>query len=94
MTEPPQTPQTVPLGSEALGYQFVVPSGVRPGAYGAPAQFTAQLKSEDLEMLSQLAEQFLQDPIALQRLNDRVMELWQQDMKRQRERTKGHGRRC
>lgn len=68
-----------------------LPLAVSPGAYAAPAQFLVE--PEELALLSQLAAQLLADPLALQQLSDRVVELMQQDLNRQRERDRGYGRR-
>jgi hypothetical protein len=61
--------------------------------YAAPARFLDLPQSEDMAMLSQLAAQLLDDPLALQQLSDRVVELLHQDLERQRERSRGYGRR-
>lgn len=44
------------------------------------------------EALLQLAAEILQDPLAMQYLCDRVYTLMQQDLQRQRERSRGYGR--
>ncbi|MBM0744557.1 hypothetical protein JOY44_23605 [Phormidium sp. CLA17] len=79
------------LGSEAP-YNSRPIAAVSPGEYAAPAQFL-EIDSAELEMLSQLAAQLLNDPLAVQRLSDRVVELMQQDLKLQQERDRGYGRR-
>jgi len=46
-----------------------------------------------LDELAKLAEQVLEDPLAVQQLSDRVVQLLQQDLKQQRERHGDYGRR-
>lgn len=86
MSDPPK----IPLGSEATGDR-VLPLG-NPAAFATPAHLNVS-NSNDLAQLSGLAAQLLQDPLAMQRLSDRVLELLQQDMRLQRERNRGYGRR-
>lgn len=80
----------IPLGSEAVSDRPIV--AVCPAGYVAPARFSESSEA-DLAMLSQLAAQLLQDPLAVRRLSDRVVELLQQDLKLQQERSRGYGRR-
>lgn len=80
------------LGSEAPTQPFFAVT-VNPTCYAAPAQFSDTLPSDELEMLYQLAAELLEDPLAVQRLSDRVLELMQQDLTLQRERDRGYGRR-
>lgn len=65
----------------------------RPTAYAAPSQLAHTLDSDELHQLCQLAAEILQDPLAVQRLSDRVMTLMQHDLQLQRERNHGYGRR-
>ncbi|MEO1094795.1 MAG: hypothetical protein AAFX01_07835 [Cyanobacteria bacterium J06638_28] len=48
---------------------------------------------EDVGALAGMAQQILEDPIALQQLSDRVFELLAQDIRRQRERSHTYGSR-
>jgi hypothetical protein len=90
-----------PLGSEAardsrrdrFTNRIIPPVAVRPAGYAAPARFLQLTHPEDLAMLSQLAGQLLQDPLAVKRLSDRVVELLHQDLTQQQERSRGYGRR-
>lgn len=93
MTEPSSMTRLGLLGSEAPSDRVIPTAAVMPGAYAAPARFLALPQAEDLTMLSQLAAQLLQDPLALQQLSDRVVELLQRDLMLQRERSHGYGRR-
>ena len=81
----------IPLGSEAVGDRPI--AAVRPAGYAAPARFSAFPHAEDLNLLSQLAAELLQDPLAVRRLSDWVVELLHQDLKLQQERSRGYGRR-
>lgn len=65
---------------------------VSPAGYAAPVQFLELPKPEDLVILSQLAKQVLSDPLATQRLCDRVVQLMKQDLLLQQERH-SYGRR-
>ncbi|XHX78666.1 MAG: hypothetical protein RBJ76_01670 [Stenomitos frigidus ULC029] len=87
------TTRLTPLGSEAARDRIVPAATVAPGAYAAPARFLDLPHAEDLAMLSQLAAQLLQDPLAVKQLSDRVVELLQHDLRLQRERNHGYGRR-
>ncbi len=82
-----------PLGSEATRDRLLPPVTVRPAGYAAPARFLQLTHPEDLALLSQLAGQLLQDPLAVKRLSDRVVELLHQDLVQQQERSRGYGRR-
>jgi hypothetical protein len=84
------SPLFAPLGSEAMGGRSL--PAVRPASYAATAQFLELPKSEELADLSQLAAQILDDPLAVRRLSDRVVELLHQDLKLQQERRRGYGR--
>ena len=50
------------------------------------------LSPADLKGLGRLAEEILDDPLALQQLSDRVYRLMQDDLHRQQERQRGCGR--
>jgi len=93
VAESSSTTRLIPLGSEASRDRTVPTPAVIPGAYAAPVRFLDLPQPEDLAMLSQLAAQLLQDPLAVKQLSDRVMELLQRDLKLQRERSHGYGRR-
>jgi hypothetical protein len=93
MSDDRHTTRLTPLSSETPSHPFVPPAAVRPAGYAAPAQFLEMAHPEDLAMLSQLAAQLLQDPLAVQQLGDRVVELLQRDLGLQRERSHGYGRR-
>ena len=82
-----------PLGSEAARDCMIPSATVRPAGYAAPARFLQLTHPEDLALLSQLAGQLLQDPLAVRRLSDRVVELLHQDLMQQQERSRGYGRR-
>ncbi|MEX0271130.1 hypothetical protein AB3R30_18495 [Leptolyngbyaceae cyanobacterium UHCC 1019] len=82
-----------PLGSEAARNRSIPAIAVCPAGYAAPARFLELTHPEDLALLSQLAEQLLQDPLAVKRLSDRVVELLHQDLRQQQERSRGYGRR-
>jgi len=82
-----------PLGAEAASGQVVPLAAVIPAGYAAPAHFMDSSHEDELASLSQLAAQVLQDPLAVQRLGDRVIELLKRDLELQRERSRGHGRR-
>lgn len=88
MTETLQPPQSA-VGSETLSQPLVPLAAVRPAGYAAPAQFF----DSHPEALAQVAAQVLADPLAVQRLSDRVIQLLQQDLRLQRERNRGAGRR-
>jgi hypothetical protein len=88
MTDTPQPPQSA-AGSETLSQPLVPLAAVRPAGYAAPAQFSASHP----EALAQVAAQVLADPLAVQRLSDRVIQLLQRDLRQQRERSRGAGRR-
>ena len=72
-----------PLGSEAARDCMIPSVAVRPAGYAAPARFLQLTHPEDLALLSQLAGQLLQDPLAVRRLSDRVVELLHQDLMQQ-----------
>jgi len=92
MDDAASTIDHIPLGSEAAS--GIVPlASVKPGGYAAPAHFLDLPQADELASLSQLAAQVLQDPLAMQRLSDRVLELLQRDLTLQRERSRGYGRR-
>ncbi len=91
MTDP--LPQASALGSESLSQPSLLPAAVRPAGYASPASFLEFAHPKDRDMLLQLAAQLLSDPLAVQRLSDRVVELLQQDLRLQRERNFGYGRR-
>lgn len=93
MTETSRSTRIPLLGSEAPSDRMVPTPAISPGEYAAPARFLDLPQSDDLVMLSQLAAQLLQDPLAMQQLSDRVVELLQQDLRRQRERSREYGRR-
>lgn len=93
MTETSPHSRLASLGSEAPSSRFVAPAAVRPTGYAAPARFLPVSKTEEIDRLALLAAQLLQDPMAMQQLSDRVVELLQQDLKLQRERSHGYGRR-
>jgi urease gamma subunit len=82
-----------PLGSEAIRDRTIPSVAVRPAGYAAPARFLQLTHPEDLALLSQLASQLLQDPMAVKQLSDRVLELLHQDLVQQQERSHGYGRR-
>lgn len=82
----------VRLGSESPIRPFFSAT-VNPTSYAAPARFSHTLNSEELALVSRLAAQVLDDPIAVQRLCDRVLELMQQDLTLQRDRDRSYGRR-
>jgi hypothetical protein len=88
MTDTLPPPQSA-AGSATLSQPLVPLAAVRPAGYAAPAQFLASQP----EALAQLAAQVLSDPIAVQRLSDRVIQLLQHDLMLQRERNRGAGRR-
>ncbi|PZV14281.1 MAG: hypothetical protein DCF22_09165 [Leptolyngbya sp.] len=90
MTNPP--PQPTPDASAAQD-RPIPPVAVRPAGYAAPARFLQLTHPEDLALLSELAGQLLQDPLAVRRLSDRVVELLHQDLMQQQERNHGYGRR-
>jgi hypothetical protein len=79
------------LGSDAPSPLHPTPA-IRPGAYATPMQF-GELSAEELALLSHLAAQVLEDPLAIQQLSDRVVELLGQDLEIERERDRGYGRR-
>lgn len=91
MTEP--SLPMASLGTVPVGDAGGPPDAVRPSAYAAPAQFMAVSPGTDLEELARLAQQVLADPMAVQKLSDRVVELMRQDVRRQRERSGSYGRR-
>ena len=93
MAESSSTTRLTPLGSEAASDRVVPAATVSPGAYATPARFLDLPHAEELAMLSQLAAQLLQDPLAVKQLSDRVVELLQNDLRLQRERNHGYGRR-
>lgn len=93
MTETSRTTRLTLLGSEAPSDRLVPAAAVKPGAYATPARFLNLSHSEEMVMLSQLAAQLLQDPLAMKQFSDRVVELLQQDLRQQRERSQGYGRR-
>jgi len=68
-------PYLTPLGSEAARDSTIPSVAVCPAGYAAPARFLQLTHPEDLALLSQLAGQLLQDPLAVRRLSDRVVEL-------------------
>ena len=84
------SPLFAPLGSESMGDRPL--PAPRPAGYAAPARFLEPAQGADLATLSQLAAQILDDPLAVQRLSDRVVELLHQDLKLQQERSRGYGR--
>lgn len=92
MTDTARSTRLTSLGSEAPSQGFPI-STVSPGAYAATARFLDLPDAEDLAMLSQVAAQLLHDPLAVQQLSDRVVELLQQEIRQQRERSRGYGRR-
>lgn len=92
MNEASRPTRLVALGSEAPRDRVPLP-GIHPAGYASPAQFLEPPDGEDLATLSQLAAQVLQDPLAMRQLGDRVVELMQQDLRLQRERSRGYGRR-
>lgn len=73
--------------------QPVLMQPVSPTAYAAPVHFSETLQPDELAILSQLSAELLQNPLALQQLSDRVLELMRQDLRLQRERHHGYGRR-
>jgi hypothetical protein len=93
MTDAAPSTRLIPLGSEAVSYPLVPPPAIASTDYAAPGRFLDLPPNTDLATLSQLAEQLLQDPLALQQLSDRVLELLHQDLERQQERSRGYGRR-
>jgi len=52
----------------------------------------AGMNFDEAAALSSLAQQILDDPIALQQLSDRVFELLERDIRLQRERSRPYGR--
>lgn len=88
-----ETDHQIPVGSEAVTYQLVPTATIKPGAYAAPARFLEVPHDRDLEQLCQIAAQLLEDPLAVRQLSDRVLELLQQDLNRQHERSGHYGRR-
>lgn len=89
MTNP--LPHSNPDGSAV---QCSIPAAaVRPAGFAAPARFLQLTHPEELALLSQLAGELLQDPLAVRQLSDRVLELLHQDLKQQQERSRGYGRR-
>lgn len=91
MTEP--SLPMASLGTVPVGDRGVDPAAVRPSAYAAPAQFLALPPGTNIGELAHLAQQVLADPMAVQKLSDRVVELMRQDVRRQRERSGSYGRR-
>lgn len=81
------------LGSEAPSDRYIPLPTSSPGEYTAPVQFLSTTKADELETLCQLAAELLEDPLAVQRLSARVLELLQRDLEQQRERHHGYGRR-
>ncbi|MBE9031484.1 hypothetical protein IQ266_17260 [filamentous cyanobacterium LEGE 11480] len=67
------------LGSAAPSYRYQSHLG-SPGNYIAPARFLDVGNTEELVALAQIAETFLQDPIAAQWLCDRVIEIMHWDI--------------
>lgn len=92
MTDAARSTRLTSLGSDAPG-PLVRPAATRPGAYAAPARFLDLPDAEELAILSQIAAQLLNDPLAVQQLSDRVVELLQQEIRQERERSRGYGRR-
>ncbi len=94
---PPLTPLSSEATHDSRRDRFTnrpIPSvAVCPAGYAAPARFLQLTHPEDLALLSQLAGQLLQDPLAVKRLSDRVVELVHQDLMHQQERSHGYGRR-
>lgn len=93
MTHSTPSHLTIRLGSEAPSDRGIPTPAVNPAAYAAPAQFLNLPHPEDLTMLSQIAAELLSDPLAVRQLSERVFELLQQDLRLQRERGYGYGRR-
>lgn len=93
MTDPSPPTHLTNTGAAAPGDRTLLPAAVHPAGYAAPVQFGEPSQGTDLDTLAQLAAQLLQDPIAVYHLSDRVFELLQQDLDRQRERGYGYGRR-
>jgi len=79
------------LGADAPNQPFwAVPAP--PTASAVPVQFS-ELSEEELVMRAQLAAAVLDDPLAVQRLSDRVVELLQQDLELQQDRDRRYRRR-
>ena len=53
----------------------------------SPIAGLASIHWEDADDLAPLAQQVLVDPVALEQLSDRVLELFKQDIRAQRERS-------
>jgi hypothetical protein len=90
MIDPVSQSQKIPLGAAAASDRIVPVVAVRPAGFTISAQF---LDTTNLAELSQLAVQILADPLAVQQLSDRVIELLHQDLSLQQERSRGYGRR-
>ncbi len=81
------------LGAAAPCYQVpLMPTG-GGGDYAMVAQLLPSLTSEELGELSALAAEILADPLAMQQLTQRVVELFYEDVRQQRERDRMTGRR-
>ncbi len=93
MTETDRHPRLMPLGADSATYKLPALARIQPGAYAAPARFLHLDHDQELDQLCQLAGELLQDPLAVDQLRDRVLELLQQDLQRQQERSGGYGRR-
>ncbi len=63
------------------------------GDYAMVAQLLPSLTAEELGELSALAAEILADPLAMQQLSQRVVELLSEDLRQQRERDRMSGRR-
>lgn len=65
----------------------------KPAGYGLPAQFLPLSEPQDQETLCALAAQIQQDPLLVQKLGERVLDLLRRDLELQQERQGGYGRR-
>jgi hypothetical protein len=93
VAESSSTTRLTPLGSEAASARVVPAATVSPGAYVTPARFLDLPHAEELAMLSQLAAQLLQDPLAVKQLERSCCGVTATRSKLQRERSHGYGRR-
>ena len=89
MTEASGSQQSPALGSAAPSHAVPLMNRAGPGSYVS----LALANPEEMAELAQLADQLLKDPLALQCLSDRVLELLKQELKQQQERSHGYGRR-
>lgn len=70
-----------------------LPPGCWPRRASPVGYASSALEPEETQKLAALAAQVLNDPMALQRLSDRVFTLLKQDLKQEQERRGGYGRR-